>query len=224
MKLLNAKYNFSMELRENFVDILVIEKPSLMSELIMDMQKQCDGEEGEWVLAEETKILQINKHICFLLDPFSYDINNRKMLSILYKQLEQQAFDFYEEKGNINSQIISVMDNIIEHMPYSAVSYNLELSWTSLFKLYDMKFDAECNSLLEKLIEVVKILSALHQYDILCLVNIKSYLEAEELMYLYEMAFYNKIYLVLLENTENIANNYENFYIMDKDLCFIRKS
>ena len=58
---------------------------------------------------------------------------------------------------------------------------------------------------------------------ILCLVNIKSYLNDSEIQQLYEMAFYNKMYLLLIEDFEKESKDCEQVYIIDKDLCLIQK-
>ena len=57
----------------------------------------------------------------------------------------------------------------------------------------------------------------------LCLVNIKAYLNKQELMELYKVAFYNKINLVLIEMPEGEMIGEEKVYIIDNDRCLIVK-
>lgn len=58
---------------------------------------------------------------------------------------------------------------------------------------------------------------------VLCLVNIKAYLNKQELMELYKVAFYNKINLVLIEMPEGEMIGEEKVYIIDNDRCLIVK-
>lgn len=57
----------------------------------------------------------------------------------------------------------------------------------------------------------------------LCLVNIKAYLNKQELMELYKVAFYNKINLLLIEMAEGEMIGEEKVYIIDSDRCLIVK-
>ena len=57
----------------------------------------------------------------------------------------------------------------------------------------------------------------------LCLVNIKAYLNKQELMELYKVAFYNKINLLLIEMAEGEVTGEERVYIIDNDRCLIVK-
>lgn len=57
----------------------------------------------------------------------------------------------------------------------------------------------------------------------LCLVNIKAYLNKQELMELYKVAFYNKINLLLIEMAEGEVTGEEKVYIIDNDRCLIVK-
>ena len=57
----------------------------------------------------------------------------------------------------------------------------------------------------------------------LCLVNIKAYLNKQELMELYKVAFYNKINLFLIEMAEGEVIGEEKVYIIDNDRCLIVK-
>ena len=44
MNLTYAKYNLGIEMKENQVNVLIIENPIYMAEIIEGLQKQCNGE------------------------------------------------------------------------------------------------------------------------------------------------------------------------------------
>lgn len=223
MKLTYAKYNLEIEMKENQVNVLIIENPIYMAEIIEGLQKQCDGEEGEMVLSRENKIIKFDKYADVILNPFSLHFNDRKIVNKLYTQLQEIATDNWEEKEKLNSEFIRLLDQVISSCPYTNITYNLSCEWNDLFKLYDVGITALSDRLLDRLIEYIKILSHLTEIELLYLVNLKSYLTSEELKELYQMAYYNKIYLLLIEPFEREELEGEKQYIIDKDMCLIIK-
>ena len=77
--------------------------------------------------------------------------------------------------------------------------------------------------ILEKLLSYMKILSGLLEIRILCIVNLKTYLSEEQLKEVYQMAFYCKLQLLLIENREQSNLEGEKTYIIDRDRCLIIK-
>lgn len=223
MKLTNAKYNLGIKLKENQINLLIIEHPMYMTEIIEGLQKQCDGEEGEMVLSRENQIIKFDKYADVIVNPFSFNLNDRKIVNKLYTQLQEIGIDYWEEKEKLNSEFVRLLDQVISTCPYTNIKYNLTCEWNDLFKLYDVRITALSGRLLDRLIEYIKVLSYLTETKLLCLANLKSYLTSEELKELYQMAYYNKIYLLLIEPFEREELEGEKLYIIDKDMCLIVK-
>lgn len=202
MKLTNAKYSLGIEMKENQVNLLIVENPICMAEIIEGLQKQCHGEEGEMVLSRENQIIKFDKYADVILNPFSLHFSDRKIVNKLYTQLQEIAADYWEEKEKLNSEFVTLLDQVISNCPYSNITFNLTCEWNDLFKLYDVGITALSDRLLDQLIEYIKVLSHLTEIKLLCLVNLKSYLASDELRELYQMAYYNKIYLLLIEPFE----------------------
>lgn len=78
IKLLHNRLGISFVLEENIVNELVVENPLLLAEVVKELSGQCEGQTGGFVLSQESKILAVEKNVCFLIEPFSLDNNNRK--------------------------------------------------------------------------------------------------------------------------------------------------
>ena len=127
------------------------------------------------------------------------EINNRKIIGKLYQELKEISNeDFYVEEGRLCTEIVNYLDDLSGKLPYS-ISFSTELEVSSLFKLYDLKLDVETESLLQKLIEYLQIMSSLCSIKLIVLVNIKHYLNNTQILELYKTAFYCKISLFLIE-------------------------
>ncbi len=223
MKLTNAKYDLMIDMRENKVDMLVLENAAIMSEIVEDLYKQTLGGEGSFILSVEGKELKFEKHFALIINPFAVNFNDKKIINKLFSELAFVGNEFVVEKTQINSKMIQLLENIIDNVQYDNLSYNLDFDWNNLFKLYDVKINNEFDALLEKMIEYIKVLSELCSVKVVCMVNIKSFLQDDEIERLYEMAFYYKIQLLLIESSEKKSILGENIYIIDNDGCLIIK-
>lgn len=203
MILAYSKLNLRIEFIENTVNVLILEDSVQFSEIVYLLK--CDEKvlESPFVLSESDKFLQISKEMEIIVDPFSLDFNSRKIQQQLYKEMEIVATEFDVEKAEVNGRMLYLIEGIQERLQYQNIAYNLEFSWENLLKLYQVHFEPLCVSLLEKLVEYIKIASNLLNLKVIGFVNLKLYLTEEQLHYLYEIAFYNKVNLLLIENIEN---------------------
>ena len=223
MKIVNFKYGINMPFFENKANIMIIENQKAYTDILQNLHTQSYGGNGDFVLSEGENQLKIEEEMELVIDPFSLEFNSRKILGKLYKQLEELGEDYFVTKEQINTNIVNLLDQIASASIYENIVYNLNLEWKELFKLYQLKIDKEYASLLEKLIEYIRIMSYICRCRILCLVNIKSYLNDSEIQQLYEMAFYNKMYLLLIEDFEKESKDCEQVYMRDKDLRLLQK-
>ena len=73
----------------------------------------------------------------------------------------------------------------------------------------------------EKLAQYMKIMSELLGKKLLIFVNIRSYLENDQIRELMKNAVYNEISLLFIENIQRDFSKDEKYYIIDKDNCEI---
>ena len=223
MKLVNHKYGLRIELKEGEVTVIVLEEPHAMVDIVNGLQMQVNGKEGDFILSEETDELKMSKYWNMIINPFSIDLNDRKVLSKLYAELVDEAKKYIEEKTIYNEVAIDLLDKIVADSPYQELTYDFDMEWNNFFKLYDIKFESNAENLLEILLEYIRVTASLFRYSGLILVGIKSYLNEEELRELYKMSCYYKIQLILVESFERKKLENERIYIIDKDLCLIIK-
>ena len=127
---------------------------------------------------------------------------------------------YLKELISLNGQIVNFIDYAAMLEPYE-INIGTELDLAGLFKLYDVKFEVDDISLIDRLISYIKIMHQVCRKEIFVFVNLKSYLEENELLQLYEAAFYEKVFLWLIESRYENKNKYEKVQLIDKDLCII---
>ena len=224
MRIIYSKYGIDLYLEENKITTIVIENPLVMSEVIRNISRQVNGEDGEWILSEQDKIFSVEKSGIFLDNPLMVNSNEKRILTRLYKELSEQANTLmYEDYTRINSYIVSFLERLLDIVPYH-LDMEVDMDLTGILKLYGVKIESEGVSVLEALLDYLRALSCICNIRVAFILNVKQFLTLEEVRQLYEFCFYEKMYLINLEGQKNYNLDQEKCVIIDKDLCIIDMS
>ena len=129
--------------------------------------------------------------------------------------------ELYEEKEAVNAAIVSYLDKLLSKVPYP-ITFNLEMDLMGLFKQYEVKMELENVPLFERLINYIQLEKMVCGTKLLIFVNLKDFLDKEQLQELYKTAFYSKIHLLLIESIKKDVLSEEKYCIIDKDRCVIK--
>lgn len=221
MKLVNISSGIDIDINENEINELIIEHKSLFTKTIEMLIKQANGEEGDFVLSENNKIIKLEKCSDVIVNFFAMTPNNKKVLNKLYESLEIIANNYVEEKADINARIISLLDAITTSVGGSDLIYDLDYKWSDIFKLYSIQFEENYSDIVNKITSYIKTISQFSDIRVIFLVNVRSFLSNEEMQKVFEMANYCKINIFLLESYESEERDGIKRYVIDKDMCFI---
>ena len=223
MKMASQELDRAIVFQENQVNELIIENAGLFQRFIRQILQQIeDDSESSIYLTEGEKILSWEKNVEIIINPFCLDINQKKLLNRLYQNMSNivQEKGYYLKLNELSAEIISLLTEI-EFDGDISLNYAMNIEPVQIFKMMDVKIETEGKTLLEKLTEYIKMVSELLQYKLIILVNIKSYLNEEEINSLYQTVHYAKVYLLLIENLERETLLKENRIIIDNDMCEI---
>jgi CRISPR-associated protein, csn2 family len=224
MRIIYSKYGIDLYLEENKITTIVIENPLVMSEVIRNISRQVNGEDGEWILSEQDKIFSVEKSSILLDNPLMVNSNEKCILTRLYKELSEQANTLmYEEYTQINSYIVSFLERLLDTVPYH-LDMEIYMDLSGILKLYGVKMESDGVSVLEVLIDYLRALNSICNIHVIWILNVKQFLTVEEVQQLYEFCFYEKIQLINLEGQKNYNLEQEKCVIIDKDLCIIDTS
>jgi len=223
MKLVNAELFLNIDIEESKPTVLTVENPKIMADIVGQLHELCNSGEGDFVLAEDGKQLSLEKSTEIIINPFLIDYNSRKIQSKLYSELLEAETSYVEEKALIQTLIIEYLDRLIQNVPYEMISNELDLDSMKLFKMFEVRIEPQCNSLLEKLVEYTKILSRLLKKKLIVFVSISNYLDTIELNALYKICNYNKMNVLFIERHELCLPFHIRTYIIDNDKCMIMK-
>lgn len=221
MKLVNSDYNISISLEENTIQVLTIENQKAYRKMVGDLWAESEGREGNWILSDNNKPVQLAKSMAVVFNPYIIDANDKKVISKLYSELSELASEKYTmEVETINSRIIGLFSEVTQDVPYF-IDYKTDIDLQALFKMYNIKIDVEYNSLLEKITDYIRAYHNICSVTVFAFVNLKDYLSCDELKLLYEFVLYEKVHLMLIEGHQSTDVDPEKHLIIDKDLCII---
>lgn len=67
----------------------MLESPEYFSLYLQELFRQCENGEGGFVLSEGNQELDLSKHLEIIMNPFTVEMNSRKILNKLYLNLEK---------------------------------------------------------------------------------------------------------------------------------------
>lgn len=223
MILVHPRIEEQIEFKENVINVLCIENKAMFNEIVSDFLVQINGEDGDFILSEKGKELPIKKSVELVLSPFIMDFNSKKILSSIYGDLKENAYqqDYYANTVKLLSEISGYISNVVDEYKYP-LEISEEINIEDVFKLASLKVDNSNSTLVDKIVDYVELVTTVLNVKLVVFVNLKSYIEEEQLGELYKTIINKKINVLLIENmmiSSKIEG--EKGIIIDKDLCEI---
>lgn len=222
MNLITEYLENSFEIKAKTLNTLVIEDTKYFTQFLKAFIEALNKQNEEFELIEDLKKLDISKYTEIIFDLFNIEANSANILKKLYAELisDINSEEMYSKMTNMESCLVNVIDDLIYRSRFSLKME--EINYQELFKAAGIQFDYDKTSIVERLIEYMKITSELLDKKLFILVNLDSFLSGNDLLELIKFLSYNEIKVLALQN--NITRKVipcENLRIIDKDLCEI---
>lgn len=222
MRVLNKKYNFLLELQENKVEVIVCENRAEYFSLIDNLRLYNDDDTSQWIFSDDNGTKVKSSDVDIIYSPLCFELNSKKIINKIYSDLECIIInEFFESKQEINSKIITLIDNAMNKIDYN-LEYKYDIDVKEILKSYHVALEENHIDLLDKLTEYAKMASRVLGIKCICLINFKDYLTDKDLGEFYKECFYQKVNLILLESQQRSILPFENYTIIDADNCIIR--
>ena len=93
MILAHSELTESLHISDFEVTEWIVESPELFIQYLNELSVQINGQNGRFVLSRNDKELNISKSIEIIFSPFLLEINEKKVLSKIYLELQDIAND-----------------------------------------------------------------------------------------------------------------------------------
>lgn len=222
MNLVTKLLENSLEIKAKKINTLVIEGRKYFTLFLKEIIDNINKESETLDLIEDYKKLDFAKSTEVIFDLFNLYANGASLLKKLYTELEKDlnSEDMYKKKIELEASLSNFIDDLVFRSRFS-LSYG-EINYSSLFKSFSVEFDYDKSSLIERLIEYLKVSSDLLNKKLFIIVNLDSFLTDDDLIELANFLCYNEIKVLGLQNSiTRELNSCDNLRIVDKDLCEI---
>ncbi len=220
MKLLFNYLDTEIDLSEEKVLALEILHRKYLWRIIQDFILISEEQQIEQVkiIDEELCDISLNNQLLIIMDFFKIELNSKKNLLALNRYVRSELGDKeIDECAKLYKKIYTKLNSLLLELdlPIELVE---DFDVETLLKAFKINFK-ESNNLLDNLFLLLDIEKIFKIHKLVVLVNVKQFLDNDEIQELEKYAIYNKIQLILIDcSSYGLPNIYENKLLIDSDL------
>lgn len=217
MKITISYLENNVEITNDFINVLEIENKKMFFRLINDLNQICNGNVIEEIRAfSDDKEINITNKVNVISDFFNIDFS-RYMLSI-NKLINENLKDNSDKSLLLlYKKLIQKYNNIISTVDLP-IAVNNDATIESLTKLFKLKVNYK-SSIIENLFSIIELERSLKSSKFIVLVNLKQYLDDNELNELYKYSIYNSVNIILVDSQcYGCSHDFEKKLIVDDNL------
>ena len=221
IKIVHVHLDTPMILSENYVQLLIVENPTEFYQMVSDLDGLFEGSHGTFVFSRDGQTIEAAKYGAMVADVFHFDLNDKKVLNLLFKRLENVAFgEKFVLLNELSAKTVTFLEELSFFVPF-ALDYS-EPQPIDYLKSAGVRFEESYDSLEEKIICYINALIELKKCEFFIFVNLKSVLDDEKLLQLYAHCRREQVGLLLIESIkQRPLLSCERAVIITDDLCEI---
>lgn len=204
----------------NSINCLEIENKSYFYKIVNDINNISVGDVIEDVVFtdDEYKELNLSNKINIIFDYFNFDFNSKKIISIINKKVNENiSINDKDNLSKLYNKIRKIYFPILNDMDLN-IDINNDFDLDLMIKLLNITIKSKDN-LLDNLFLLIDIEKELNINKIIVFINLKQYLNKNELIELYKYLLYNNVVILLIDSQSyGICNEYEKKIIIDEEL------
>lgn len=162
--------------------------------------------------------IKINNKVRFFSEYFDFGFDSKKYSTDITKYILSNI-EQYESENILKtfSKLCKLIDKELQKTDLP-ISVSTDEGIDNVIKMFKLKINQK-DDLLENLLLIIDLEVALNSNKILCFMNLKQYLNKEEIVELYKYVTYNSIKIIMIESTKyDYFNDYEKVIAIDQNL------
>ena len=224
MKLMYQDSTLDFEVSSDKVTVISFENCKVFRRMVTELDIQCDGGEGPWILNDNNKAFNLDRYGHIILNPLYVDINSKALLTKLQNQLSKEALLMTEEVADIVNRLHAFYYSLEFGNPLS-IQHKLEIGTAELIKLGSFNFEFNRTGDIMDFMSYIEVVDKLLSPMVYIMVNLDLVLNDDEINAFYHNMLSRQLRLVCLTTgffvKENLDKSLINGYILDNDFCVI---
>lgn len=221
MKFVYPDVDIVIDTDVDYVNSIVIENPNIMFAMLQDINEQIMGNSGISVVSDNNKILEVSKSVEVITQFIPFEINKKSLINKFVTKITTYAksAEYYEKTMEVMSEIESYLIDLLWELDGNFEYDSIAID--SIIKAIGIKFREDYNTLSEKIIDYIELVTEYERKKLFFLVNLRSYVDDKEIEFLIETALGHNFNIILIDNCEHRKINNEKRYTIDNDRCII---
>lgn len=222
MKLINNRYEQQLDFDTSFAWFLIVENSKEYLKVIQELYGEFFFDtESDFVLSEQSKILNIPPNCLFIYNFFDLDLNNKKITGEINSRVADifTSKDFIAEFYKINQLFVNINDRIVDSFNFK-LEYDSDLTYDKFIKLAKYRIGTEIN-FIERLMSYIKIYGELKNIKLVIFVGLSDFLSQQEMALVLKELNYLNLKCLFIESHQKYFFDFTRKIIIDKDLCEI---
>lgn len=201
--------------------MLVCENSQRFLQYCTDFLSQQKGVDGEFIIQDGDETQSFKKIGNVVFDLFNISLNDKKIITGLYKQLSQIVDDnLQQEYIQLAGQIVTFLDSLAGDSPI-AVDYDLDFEIADILKATKLKPCEDDCTFIEKVVDYLDATANFCGVKLFVLVNARGYMTDDEFSELLTHVSYSTYEVLFLERMQFNRVKNETIRIIDNDFCEI---
>ena len=214
-----------IDFSKNHINVLQIQNKKLFAKMVSSFNNMCKGLSVECdeviTLLEQDEIVDFTKNVLFVVDFLNFDFNQRRIQTVLYQYIDKIIKLEPEILSNINNLQDSIhieFMSIMEEFPFEILCKK-DSSILDILKMYGIRIKANVDEkIIEKLFKLVELVQCLDLAKLIILVNVKQYLDSDEIVEFYKYCVYNNVKLLVLERGLEVSPLEREYFLLTRTL------
>lgn len=202
---------------------LVMENKTYLLDYLTYLHHDFRGKERYWVFTDSKKA-NVDLESCSEIVPdfFNLEINSKKNVNALYRLLKKSYYDKLKpDISELKDKAVSIVKEICLDFDIELCVTN-EISEDDLFKILDLRFNADDLDIKEKFIKYCLVVNELRRINVFFVLFLHQFFDGNDIQDIIHELSYHRIRLFNLETSNSSKNNeFESTVLMDSDLCVI---
>lgn len=214
----------NIELCREHISVIEIENKALFLSLFTALYDgDGNNEKQPFTIYEKNdeRLIKSSNSFCFITDIMNIELNSKKVIAAATERVSERCFNDESIYRKINDANLIINTSISELLNEYCVDFSISSEWNTAQYLKAFRFgiyEYETGDILNKLFQYISICSEFIKKSIVCIINLKSYLNETEINEFYKFVLYNKVPMLLFEsNIDNRVFQSEHKLIIDKE-------
>lgn len=221
MKFIHPEIETVIDTENGCYNTLVIEEQAFFTRLLLDLQQQLQGAEGQSVLSVDNTPIPIGKN-AMVVDAFvPFDLNRKQLLNRLVSVLAQRANapENMEKTAAILSNVELWLDEVAMDLSCDIIFEGL--SSAALIKASSPEIRGNTDSVAEMVLDLIELVEELDRPRLFFLVNMRSYVTDQEMEAFLQSVLSHGYHVIGIESSSRPYLSLEKRVTIDADLCEI---